>query len=83
MRLERRADLARELKKLIDDYEGTNAPKLCKKLKVPLKELLKRLEKSNDPTQQETIAMISNTLGANNDYFSWQFFVGLHNFITN
>ncbi|GFY36484.1 uncharacterized protein TNCV_26871 [Trichonephila clavipes] len=43
MRPERRAALARKLKKLIDDYEDANTPKLCKKLNLPLKELLKWL----------------------------------------
>ncbi|GFY76410.1 uncharacterized protein TNIN_280371 [Trichonephila inaurata madagascariensis] len=82
MRPERRAALVRKLKKLIDDYEASSSPKLWKQLKLPLKELLKWLEKPNDPTAGHKCHDFQHVL-ANNDYFSWQFLVGLHNFITN
>ncbi|GFY43630.1 uncharacterized protein TNIN_480671 [Trichonephila inaurata madagascariensis] len=80
MRPERRAALARKLKKLIDDYEGTNAPKLCKNLNLPLKELLKWLEKSKVPTTGNKCHDFQHIM-ANNDYFSWKFLVGLRNVI--
>ncbi|GFV42170.1 uncharacterized protein TNCV_3164021 [Trichonephila clavipes] len=80
MRPERRAALARKLKKLIDDYEGTNAPKLCKNLNLPLKELLKWLEKSNIPTTGNKCHDFQHIV-ANNNYFSRQFLVGLHNLL--
>ncbi|GFU56573.1 uncharacterized protein TNCV_1407131 [Trichonephila clavipes] len=82
MKPERRAALARKLKNLIDDYEGSNASKLCKQLNLPLKELLKWLEKPNDPTAGHKCHDFQHVV-ANNDYFSWQFLVGLHNFLTN
>ncbi|GFT26091.1 uncharacterized protein NPIL_186581 [Nephila pilipes] len=82
MKPERRAAFVRKLKKLIVDCKATSASKLCKGLNVPLKELLKWLEKSNDHTTEKKFHDFQHIV-ANNDYFSWEFLVGLHNFLTN
>ncbi|GBM30580.1 hypothetical protein AVEN_217478-1 [Araneus ventricosus] len=81
MEPERRAALAGKLKKLIDDFEGLNTSKVFKNLDAPLKQLLQWLEKSN-ALRDDTKCHAFQHIVENNNYFSRDLLMAIHNFIT-
>ncbi|GBO30770.1 hypothetical protein AVEN_192856-1 [Araneus ventricosus] len=81
MKSERRTALVRKLRKLIDDFESLNASKVCKKLDVPLTELLIWLEKTDAPKHQTKCNTLMH-VAENNSYFLRDLLLAIHMFIS-
>ncbi|GBM55549.1 hypothetical protein AVEN_110301-1 [Araneus ventricosus] len=81
MKPERRIALVRKLRKLIYDFESLNAPKVCEKLDVPMKELLKWSEKTDAPKHQTKCNTLMH-VAENNSYFLRDFLLAIHMFIS-
>ncbi|GIY74610.1 uncharacterized protein CDAR_568501 [Caerostris darwini] len=81
MKPKRRAALASNLRKLMEEFEELDPPISCQPMNALLKQLLKWLEKTNEYEKQPKCQAFRHVV-QNNNYLSRDFLRAMHNFIT-